>query len=100
MSNNGIIHAKLLDLSSAGTAVMSEEFSAFRPKTLLKRIQLKLRAALVLVDAVHLGTRRDSPEISVLLFDPKTDEAAKTSIQRFIVQSLQRYIDSFVPSAE
>ncbi len=99
-TNNGIIHAKLLDLSSAGTAVMSKEFSAFQPKTLLKRVQLKLRASLVLVDAVHLGTRKDSPEISVLLFDPKTDEAAKMNIQRFIMQSLQRYIDSFVPSTE
>jgi hypothetical protein len=92
-SDAGIFHADLLDISSAGVAVKSPDFAAFKPNTLLRGIQLKLRGSLVLVDGVLMGNRSDAPDVWVLLFDPKMDNAAKTGIQKYIKLSLQRYMD-------
>jgi hypothetical protein len=95
-TDTGILNANIIDISSAGAAVMSPDFSVFKMNTVLRRIQLKLHGALILVDAVLMGKRDGLLDSWVMLFDPQMDSDTRTQIQRFIKQSLQHYIEKLV----
>jgi hypothetical protein len=90
----GLYQGKLLDISSAGIAAKIAKFPAQAPNTVLRDVQLKLRGALVMTDAILMGKRRDDQDVWILLFDPaKMNQDNKLVIHRYIKQCLQRYID-------
>jgi hypothetical protein len=90
----GLYQGKLLDISSAGIAAKIAKFPDLAPNTVLRDVQLKLRGALVMTDAVLMGKRRDDRDVWILLFDPaKMNQDSKLVIHRYIKQCLQRYID-------
>jgi hypothetical protein len=93
-SGPDIFQGKILDISSAGIAARIEKLPEMPPNTLMKEIQLKLHGALVMIDAVLMGKRRDDNTTYILLFDPsRMDQNNKLVIHRYIKQSLQKYID-------
>lgn len=86
----GTFYGKLLDISAAGFAAKIENFTQFPPKTLLRKVQLKLHAALILTDAVLLGNRRGDEDIYILLTDPKMlHDHHKKNLYHYIKESLQ-----------
>jgi hypothetical protein len=90
----GLYQGKILDISSAGIAAKIPRFPDQAANTVLRDVQLKLRGALVMTDAVLMGKRQDDREVWILLFDPsKMSRDNKLVIHRYIKQCLQRYID-------
>ncbi|MDR1318557.1 MAG: PilZ domain-containing protein [Treponema sp.] len=90
----GLFQGKLLDISSAGMAARIPQFPDLPPNSLLRNIQLKLRGALVMTDAVLMGKRQDDKNVQILVFDPsKLTSDSKLVIHHYIKQCLQRYID-------
>jgi hypothetical protein len=88
-----IFHGKLLDISSAGFAAKIENFSHFPHNSLLRNVQLKLHASLIMANAVLMGNRRDDADVYILLLDPRMHQEHKVILHHYIKQSLQRYID-------
>jgi hypothetical protein len=89
-----LYQGKLLDISSAGLAARITGFPEQAVNTVLREVQLKLRGALVMTDAILMGRRKDDQEVWVLLFDPsKMNQDSKLVIHRYIKQCLQKYID-------
>jgi hypothetical protein len=90
----GFFQGKILDISSAGIAARIPKFPDIPPNSLIRDVQLKLRGALVMTDAVLMGKRRDDRDVCILLFDPsKMNPDSKLVIHHYIKQCLQKYID-------
>ncbi|MDR1586669.1 MAG: PilZ domain-containing protein [Treponema sp.] len=90
----GFFQGKILDISSTGIAARIPEFPDLPPNSLIRDVQLKLRGALVMTDAVLMGKRRDDRNVWILLFDPsKMNPDSKLVIHHYIKQCLQKYID-------
>ena len=93
-NEDGLFQGKILDISSAGIAAKIPKFPDIPPNSLLREVQLKLRGALVMTDAVLMGKRSDDPNVWILIFDPaKMNLDSKQIIHHFIKQCLQKYID-------
>ncbi|MDR2078533.1 MAG: PilZ domain-containing protein [Treponema sp.] len=91
----GLITGKLLDISAAGFAARIDTPPYLEKNTLLRKVQLKLRGSLAMVDLIYLGPRFDSDDVWILLFDPTSmGENAKITINHYIKLCLQRLIDT------
>jgi hypothetical protein len=91
----GFFQGKLLDISSAGIAARIPQFPDIPPNSRLHDIQLKLRGALVMTDAVLMGKRQDDKSVWIFIFDPsKLNSDSKLVIHHYIKQCLQKYIDA------
>jgi hypothetical protein len=89
------INGKILDISSAGFAAKMDRSQKLEKNTLLRKVQLKLRGSLAMVDLIYLGPRYDDPNIWILLFEPTSvTDNAKLTINHFIKLCLQRLIDT------
>jgi hypothetical protein len=89
------ITGKILDISSAGFAAKMDHSRSLDKNTLLKKVQLKLRGSLAMVDLIYLGPRYDNPDVWILLFDPTSiTDNAKITINHYIKLCLQRLIDT------
>jgi hypothetical protein len=89
------INGTILDISSAGFAAKMDRSQKLEKNTLLRKVQLKLRGSLAMVDLIYLGPRYDDPNIWILLFDPTSvTDNAKLTINHFIKLCLQRLIDT------
>ena len=88
-----VISGKIIDISSIGMAVHFQTDPQLQKNTLLEGIQLRLRSSLVNLSGVVLGFRDTKPKVYVVLFTPKTPTAEKEKIRRYIIHSLQSYID-------
>ncbi|MDR1249429.1 MAG: PilZ domain-containing protein [Treponema sp.] len=89
------ITGKILDISSAGFAAKMDHSHSLDKNSLMKKVQLKLRGALTMVDLIYLGPRYDNPDIWILLFDPTSvTDNAKITINHYIKLCLQRLIDT------
>ncbi|WP_020611413.1 PilZ domain-containing protein [Sediminispirochaeta bajacaliforniensis] len=94
--DGSIIQGKLLDISSAGAACAFPQEGLFSPKSYLSDIQLQLRGARIMLNAIVMGTRQDDGRVHVILFDPKsTDGEKRLRIFRYIRGNLQRFIESY-----
>jgi len=83
--DEGFFQGKILDISSAGIAAKIPKFPAIKPHTLLYGVQLNLKGALVMVDAILVGKRGDDPDVFILLFDPsKMKLSSKQVIHHYI----------------
>ena len=91
--DNGMYHGKILDISATGIAAKMNKFDFLPPNSVIKDVQLKVRAGLVQTDMILLGMRSDKFQVHVFLFDPKMSENNKTIIYRSIKMCLQKYID-------
>ena len=89
---------RILDISSVGMAVRFSGRVDLPAKSLVKDIQLKLRASLVRVDGVLLGRRDDDTSVYVMLFKHERDGKARRLIRHYIHRSLQEYIDTMMHS--
>jgi hypothetical protein len=89
---------RILDISSVGMAVRFSGRADVPAKSLVKDIQLKLRASLVRVDGVVLGRRDDDKSVYVVLFKHERDGKARRLIRHYIHRSLQEYIDGMTGS--
>ncbi len=88
------VTGRILDISSVGMAVRFRSGVELPFKSLLRDIQLKLRATLVGVDGVVIGTRSDDPAIRVVLFQyTKGDDRPRHRIRQYIHQTLQEAIE-------
>ncbi|MDR2768517.1 MAG: PilZ domain-containing protein [Treponema sp.] len=88
-----LYYGNILDISAVGIAAHFDTFADFPPNTRLREVQLKLRGALVLTDAVLVGKREDN--VWVLLFDiERMNPDHKLVIHHFIKHTLQRYMDN------
>jgi hypothetical protein len=84
-----------LDISSAGIAAKIPNFIDLPSNSVLHNIQLKLHGALLMVDGILMGKRRDDKDVWIIIFDPsKMQSDSKLIIHRFIKQCLQKYIDA------
>lgn len=90
-----VVAGKIIDISSIGVAVHFDTDPELQKNTLLEGLQLRLRTSLVNLNAVVIGFREGRPKKYVLLFSPKTSTAEKEKIRRYIIHSLQSYIDGF-----
>jgi hypothetical protein len=89
------INGNILDISSAGFAAKMDRSQPLEKNTLLRKVQLKLRGSLAMVDLIFLGPRYDDPNIWILLFDPASlTDNGKLTINHFIKLCLQRLIDT------
>jgi len=86
----------ILDISSVGMAVRLGPGVSIPGKTLLPHMQLRLRATLVHVAGVVLGSRDDDASTHVILFRHDNDTKARYQIRQFINRSLQDYIDRLI----
>ncbi|TVQ22510.1 MAG: PilZ domain-containing protein [Spirochaetaceae bacterium] len=92
--NGQHVTGRILDISSVGMAVRFRETFDLPSKSVLRNIQLKLRATLVGVDGVVIGTRSDDPAIRVILFQyTKGDDRPRHRIRQYIHQTLQEAIE-------
>ena len=88
------VTGRILDISSVGMAVRLRDGIELPAKSLLRDIQLKLRATLVRVDGVVIGSRSDDPAIRVILFQfAKGEDRARHKIRQYIHQTLQEAIE-------
>ena len=78
---------------SVGMAFRMDQGTQIPPKTFIPDTQLKLRAALVRVNAVVLGTREDDKSIHVVLFKHDIETKARFQIRRYIHERSQQEID-------
>ena len=92
--SSGLLHGKILDISSAGIAAKFEKASDFTLSSIIKDVQLKLRGGLVMTDMNYMGLRRDNRQVFILLFDSKLSSDNRLVIHRYIKQCLQKYIDA------
>lgn len=84
---------KILDISVVGFSCYLDPDPGLQKNSLLKDIQLKLRASLVKVEAVIFGTREeDGRTIYVMLFRG-LDDSAKDKIRSYIQIALQAEIE-------
>ncbi len=90
---NEVLHARLLDISAAGTACLFEAQTGLKPNAYLRDLQLNLRGVRLRVNGVFMGTRKSEPLVHVILFDPKTGKEVRGSIHGYIRQALQRSLD-------
>lgn len=90
-----VLNGKIDDVSSIGMALHFETDPELQKNTLLEGIQLRLRSSLVNLNGVVIGFREGRPKKYVLLFSPKTSASEKEKIRRYIIHSLQSYIDGF-----
>lgn len=79
----------ILDISSVGMAVSFSQSVRLQAKSVLSGIQLRLRATLVRVDGVVLGTRADGTGVFVILFQHGRDGKSKRRIREYIHMALQ-----------
>lgn len=94
-SGGSAVQGKLLDISSAGSACAFKEENLFPKNSYLKSVQLQLRGARIMVNAIVMGTRSDDPRIHVILFDPKSfDTERKGKVFQYIRSNLQRSIEA------
>jgi hypothetical protein len=92
--DEGFFQGQILDISAAGISAKISKFPNFKPHTLLAGVQLNLRGARIMTDAILVGKRGDKPDEYILLFDTtKMKLSSKQTIHRFIKQVLQKYID-------
>jgi hypothetical protein len=88
------INGNILDISAAGFAARMDRSQKLEKNTLMRKVQLKLRGSLAMVDLIYLGPRYDDPNIWILLFDPTSvTDNAKLTVNHFIKLCLQRLID-------
>jgi len=96
-SDEGLFfQGQILDISSAGVAARIPKFPAMLTlNTMLRGVQLRLKGALVMVNAILVGKRSDDINVCILVFDPSSlNPANKQVIHHFIKQNLQKYIDN------
>lgn len=96
--NNKLYSGPILDISSVGMAFRLDKGAHIPAKTLIPDTQLKLRAALVRVSAVTLGTRDDDRSIYIVLFKHDIETKARFQIRRYIHERSQQYIDRLAGS--
>jgi hypothetical protein len=87
---------RILDISSVGMAVRFSQPARLEPKSVLRDIQLRLRATLVRVDGVLLGRRDDDSSVFVILFRHGQEAKPRRQIREYIHRSLQEYIDKLM----
>ncbi len=89
------IHEKMYtgyikDISSAGMACYFYDTVDFQPKTVLERMQLKLKRRIVMVNGVIAGKREDKDGmIYVVLFSSYVSADAKQKLTSFVHKTLQ-----------
>jgi hypothetical protein len=90
---HGFYNGRILDISAVGIAARFEQFDILPANTKIKEMQLKIRGARILTDAVFMGKR--SSDVYIILFDlPRMDPDHKILINRFIKTTLQKYLDN------
>jgi hypothetical protein len=90
---DGMYYGKLLDISSAGIAVRFDYPLPMPANCVLREIQLKLRASLILTDGILLGARQDDPLVRVILFTSQMSQKDKLAIHHYIKQRIQYHLD-------
>jgi hypothetical protein len=61
--------------------------------SVLRDIQLKLRASLILTDGILLGARQDDSHVRVILFPARMSHKDRLAIHHYIKQRIQYHID-------
>ena len=89
-----VVTGKIIDISSIGMAIQFDTDPELQKNTLLEGIQLRLRSSLINLSGVVMGFREEKPKRYVILFTPKTAASEKTKIRRYIIQTLQGFIES------
>ena len=93
-SSGTIYYGKILDISGSGMAVQFPKFDNLPINSKVTDIQLKLRGSLVHTDGILVGRRKEQ-NVYVFLFDvQKMNPDYKRTIQRYIKNSLQNYMDN------
>jgi hypothetical protein len=91
--NGDTYYGKLLDISFAGCAAQIENFHRFPPNSLLRNVQLRLHASLIMVNAVLIGLRKGKEGVYILMFDPRMHDSHKNILSRYIRENLQYYVE-------
>ena len=91
----------LHDISVVGFSCILDPDPAFAKGTVLRDIQLKLRASLVRTEAVVYGMRQvEDRTMYVMLFKSKLEDHATSKIRNYIQSALQREIELQAEQAE
>lgn len=97
-SGNGLINGAVLDISSAGMAVVLDGGAEFEKNTLLKDIQLNLSGKLLRLSAVVIGFRNVTEgenvrKTFVLLFDKNVLSETRGVIRNYVHRQLQEQLN-------
>jgi hypothetical protein len=93
------VHAgAILDISVAGMSFGLDSAAAIRAETVLEDIQLRLKGTLCRVKGIYKGIAKGTHGAHLLMFALPMEQDASKKIHRFIFQSLQDEMDSFVRS--
>ena len=91
------VHAgPIFDISAAGLSFGLDGAAKVRTETVLEDIQLRLKGTLCRVKGIYKGIAQGTHGAHLLMFTQPMEEETTKKIHRFIFQSLQDEMDSFV----
>lgn len=93
-----VCSGSILDISAAGMTFDLDTPVKLKPQTILEDIQLRLKGTLCRLTGIYLGTAQGTVGNHLLMFALPVEEDITQKIHRFIFQSLQEEMDSFVRS--
>ncbi len=87
-----LLTGRILDISCVAMACHLSAHQGLQKNQLISRMQLRLRGAIVITDAVLVGERIVENEMTVYVFLFKTDdpERIRPKIRNFVIQNLQK----------
>jgi hypothetical protein len=88
----------ILDISAVGMSFGLDSAAGIKSETVLHDIQLRLKGTLCRVKGIYKGITQGARGAHLLMFAVPMEEEATKKIHRFIFQSLQEEMDSFVRS--
>ncbi len=94
---SGLAEGRILDISSVGMACTFDNIVPLELHSVLKSVQLQLKGARCMLDAVVMGSRpldNGSGRAYILLFDPQTPAVQKEKIRAYLQWALQASIET------
>jgi len=98
-AEGGLMKGRVLDISSAGMAVVLDDEREFQKNTLLRDIQVNLSGKLLRVSGVVIGFRIAGEEEGhnkktfVLLFDKSVSSETRSDVRNFVHKQLQEQLN-------
>jgi len=93
--NGMFVKGQIKDISVVGISCTLDGNPEIHKNTLFKDIQVKLQTALLKVEGIIIGSRKEGSErVYVLLFTQRIDPDVRVKIRKFIQHSLQLKMDA------
>jgi len=94
--DNGILHGKILDISSIGITARFDINVNLPPNSFIRNVQLKLHGGILMTDIIVMGQRKDDKSVYIMIYASKLSEDNKLVIHHYIKHCLQKYMDALI----